>query len=342
MLGLGQLANWGKSSEHPYIRPLKLIFAWLIKLGAAALAIWYILHRLVAEEVHLESLWLQVTNHNLFELTAITAVSLLLVALNWGLEMFKWNLLIAPQLGTRWQTAVKGVLSGTTFGVFTPNRFGEFIGRVLALGPKQRITGTLLSFVNGVAQTVATFTFGVLGMIFLLETAGHQALGDIGTYVLELTLLILWLLVMAVYGRLNRLTLPGRVLKWWPSGAQYMSAVRAVDSSKLHRLYGLSLLRFTTFIAQYWCVFYYLIDSPDFVTISALAMLTMFSATMLSFVPIPEVLLKEAVAISYFSLFHFDLIDVGQAVLLVWILNVALPAVVGAMVLWTYRIFRNT
>ncbi|MDA7836848.1 hypothetical protein N9A49_05520 [Salibacteraceae bacterium] len=111
-----------------------------------------------------------------------------MTTLNWSMEVIKWKILISTQFEVKWKTALKGVLSGVTFGVFSPNRLGEFVGRVLALAPDRRISGSLLSFVNGLAQTLATFSFGVFGLVYFVQYFGYNVFGGFGTLAIQLTI----------------------------------------------------------------------------------------------------------------------------------------------------------
>ena len=55
------------------------------------------------------------------------------MCLNWSIEAIKWRLLIKKMQPITFIEALKGVLSGVAVGTFTPNRIGEFGGRILYL-----------------------------------------------------------------------------------------------------------------------------------------------------------------------------------------------------------------
>lgn len=326
-----------KSSEHRWKRWVYRLLAWGIKLSVSGAAMVYIYLR-----IRRDGVWSDASMpFTMSQLAVFLVPSLALMGLNWGLETVKWHLLIARRYGTHWRTSVKAVLSGTTFGVFTPNRIGEFVGRVLALQPDHRVGGAILSFVNGASQTMSTLTFGIAGLIFLLETLALENLGSVGTRVTELLLVVAWALCLLLYFRMDAIPALVRRTSWLARWSKHMTALREVNTTQLNKLYQLSLIRFVTFIAQYLLVFQLLMGSADWIQVGGAAMLTMFSATLLAFIPIPDLLMREAIALSYFGLFQFDLVIVGEAVFIVWLINVALPAVLGAIILFTYRIFKN-
>ena len=330
-----------KSSEQSLtIRTRKLI-SWTLKIGISLAAVLYIIQRIDAHQSSLSSLLSATTVLSYERLIGLMLACIICMVANWSIEMYKWNLLIGTKLGTYWRTAVKGVLTGTTFGVFTPNRSGEFIGRALALGPDQRVTGVVLSIVNGLAQSMATLTFGIIGFLYLLEAFVINSIGVTAVIVLQLMLIALWILSLLAYFRLDIAIEFIERIPFLRSHTKSIKRASGLPHSLLNRLYLLSVLRFVTFIFQYGIVFSLLIDSPNWIEIAGLSMVTLFSSTILSVIPIPDVFIKEAVALSYFSLVNIDLALVATGVLAVWLINIAIPALIGAFMLFSYRIFKT-
>lgn len=266
--------------------------------------------------------------------------SVLLMISNWWIEVLKWKMLLKKEVEISNRTAIKGVLTGTTVGVFSPNRVGEFLGRVLALAPNQRIKGSLLSFVNGVAQTIATYTFGTIGLLVLIEQFAIDSIGFVASRVLQVLLILGVLLVLFLYTRtplLNGILPKSGLMNTY---RHYLSVFSTISTRTLWRVYHLSMLRFLTFILQYFIVFGFIMDAPDALAILSGSVLTLFSSTLIPFLPIPDLLVRESMAMSYFDLYHFDLGLVGIGVFLVWMINVGLPAIMGSSILFTYRIFK--
>lgn len=320
---------------------LRRVFGFLVKVLISSLAIGFIAYKLNQRQSDL----LLFTDHLLvLSFTEIVfkflIPSMALMMLNWWMEVVKWKRLLDTNVEISWRTSIKAVLSGTTIGVFSPNRMGEFIGRVLALKPEQRIKGSLLSVVNGLSQSLATFTFGVFGLLILVEEFAKVSLGFIGTKILQLTLLIAVFLAFTIYLRMHMLIkLPLR----WKSLAKYQhyfEVFTAVDARLLKQLFNLSMVRFLTFILQYVVVFSLLLPSPNLLQVLVGSVLTLFSSTLVPFLPIPDLLVRESMALSYFQLYDFDPLIVSVAVLVVWLVNVALPALTGTSALFTYRIFK--
>lgn len=320
---------------------LRRVFGFFVKVLISSLAIGFIAYKLNQRQSDL-SLFLDHLLSLSFSEIALKFLipSIALMILNWWMEVVKWKKLLDTNVEISWRISIKAVLSGTTIGVFSPNRMGEFVGRVLALKPEQRIKGSLLSMVNGLSQSLATFTFGVFGLLILVEEFAKVPLGFVGTKILQLTLVIAVVLAFTIYLRMNMLVkLPLR----WKALAKYQhyfEVFTAVDAHLLKQLFNLSMVRFLTFILQYVVVFSLLLSSPNLLQVLVGSVLTLFSSTLLPFLPIPDLLVRESMALSYFQLYDFDPLIVSVAVLVVWLVNVALPALIGTSALFTYRIFK--
>ena len=70
---------------------------------------------------------------------------ILLAFVNWGLEARKWQVLVKPVQDMNFLRAYKSVLSGLTLSLNTPNRMGEYGGRILYIKEGGRLKAISLS-----------------------------------------------------------------------------------------------------------------------------------------------------------------------------------------------------
>ena len=97
----------------------------------------------------------------------LTSAVLILMIANWSIEAIKWKLLVEPLEKINFIHSMKGVLSGVTVSIFTPNRIGEFAGRVFFLNKSDKIQATIMSLIGSVAQLLVTVIGGVLAFYIL-------------------------------------------------------------------------------------------------------------------------------------------------------------------------------
>ena len=103
------------------------------------------------------------------ELIGYVLLLTLLMLLNWGIEAYKWQQLVIKITPIRFFRTFKAVWTGVTLGLFTPNRVGEFGGRILYVPRKFRIKAVIVSLIGSFSQNLATIIIGLIGLIIYLH-----------------------------------------------------------------------------------------------------------------------------------------------------------------------------
>ncbi len=108
-----------------------------------------------------------------FSWTQLLAISLviLLMPLNWLLETQKWLHLMQKVESLNLFKAFKAVLAGLTVSMFTPNRMGEYGGRILLLQKENRVPAVFATLVGSMSQWIVLVAGGLLGLLYLIATA---------------------------------------------------------------------------------------------------------------------------------------------------------------------------
>ena len=97
-------------------------------------------------------------------------IVVLLMPLNWFLEAVKWQRLTEKSVVISLKTSLKSVLAGLSTGYITPNRIGDFAGRVLFLPKIHQLSGVVLSIVNSLTQNIVIAVFGLTGAVVYFTT----------------------------------------------------------------------------------------------------------------------------------------------------------------------------
>jgi hypothetical protein len=98
-----------------------------------------------------------------------------LMPLNWGIEARKWQLALRPVGGISYRNAFKAIFTGATMASFTPNRMGEYLGRILYVKEGKRLAAISLTIVCSIAQLLITLTIGIIGILYIRYTL-HQSI----------------------------------------------------------------------------------------------------------------------------------------------------------------------
>ena len=109
--------------------------------------------------------------HNLGTGTVVITLSVVVVLMfaNWFLEVVKWRYLCRHIERISLWRATQSVFCGLTWAVFTPNRIGEYGGRVMFLQPRKRIFGVVAMGVGALAQLVLTSVAGSLSIAWFVN-----------------------------------------------------------------------------------------------------------------------------------------------------------------------------
>src|SRR6202000_1534574 len=98
---------------------------------------------------------------------------LLLMLVNWLLESFKWRYLTRKLEDISAWPAIEAVFCGLTWAIFTPNRLGEYAGRVLFLPSRKRVYGVFAMAVGSFGQNVITNVVGLSAGLWFLFNFYH-------------------------------------------------------------------------------------------------------------------------------------------------------------------------
>src|SRR5690606_19904953 len=115
-----------------------------------------------------------------------------MVFINWGLEARKWQLLVQPIQHMNFFTAYKSVLTGVALSINTPNRIGEYGGRILYIKEGSRIKAISLSIAGSISQLIITLLLGCGGLAYLLffQMEANESLMGLSYLWIEVMLII--------------------------------------------------------------------------------------------------------------------------------------------------------
>ena len=110
---------------------------------------WRLVIRLMVSAGLLVLVWRELPSTVLFsEVSLLTQnawllLALLLLPINYLLEAVKWRQLLRHAIRPGISSAVGHVLVGQASGFITPNRLGDYAGRVLGFAPEQRLEAAI-------------------------------------------------------------------------------------------------------------------------------------------------------------------------------------------------------
>ena len=313
-----------------------------IKVIIVCLAFWFLYQKVFLNDSYLEvkTQFLSILSEgNYFDI--IIVFSLMLV--NWSIDAIKWQFLVSKMEKVSFWLAIKAVFLGITVSLFTPNRVGEFGGRVFCLQKADRVKAVLVTIFGNVTQLVITIIFGFLSFVYFSSEYTYLIFtkSDYGFYILiVLSAIIITLLIYLLYNisQISSLFSKFKFLKKYNSYTTILSLFSTKDISKV---LFLSILRYGVYSFQ----FYLLIKFVN-IDINLLHSLTMSALTFLSMSIIPTIALTElgvrgSVAIYFFGYISSNTIGILTASFALWIINLVVPAILGVLFVYQLKFFRK-
>lgn len=320
---------------------IKLIFNYVIGPLIGTVLILSIYRQLLRQPdwrsswVHLQQAF---SGESLLLLAAVAGLMLL----NWGIEARKWQLVIRHLEPLSWLSAFQAVLAGTTLAFFTPNRTGEYFGRVLYLPPGERLQAVPLTLVTSLSQIIVTFWLGLLGWLML----GASLVQSIGGRSLWMNTLFYGLLGAAIiltlfYFRFSRVMQWGKRFARWETSRRLIGALEGVEPSMLRRLLLLSFLRYLVFILQYGLLFrvFGVMLHPGQV-FASVSVLFLVMAVIPTIAVLTELGIRWKASIEIVRLFSDQVLGILATSLSIWLINLVVPALMGSVLMLNLRLFR--
>jgi hypothetical protein len=268
---------------------------------------------------------------------------ILLMLLNWGIEARKWQVLIRVLEPISLWRSFKAILSGVAFALNTPNRIGEYGGRILYISEGKRIRAVSLTIAGSFSQLIITLVAGTVGLFFLSD----KLVSFYGSDSLSLWLKFLWgillavtLLCVLIYFRLSWLIKGVEKLPGLAKFVRHIEVLEELNVTILLRVLGMSVVRFLVFVIQYNLLLQLVQVEigwwQGFWAVSVLFLLLAIWPT----IALLELGLRWEYSLVLFRLFSQNAVGIYATATGIWLVNLVLPAVMGSLFLLGLRIFR--
>jgi hypothetical protein len=266
--------------------------------------------------------------------------ALALVPVNWGLEAWKWYRLARHLEPVTFGRSFRAVLVGLTLGFATPNRVGDYAGRIIEL-KSRRVSALGAVFLGRYCQLVVTVLAGLAGLLYFVlrfylngypaAEAGVVASGLLlgGVVLVPLYRSRLLLAALGVWRPLRRFRPALAIMPTYPTRA--LHAVLAISGLR----YGVFCLQFLLLLTAYG------VTAPLGPGLAAVAGTFLFKSLVPSLNALADVGVRELSATHLFGLLAQPALPVLSASLSLWVVNIALPSAAGLLLVPGLRVLRS-
>lgn len=321
-------------------------FAVLLKLILVIVLGVILWHQIFGrEDLTIQKLGVEFLRHLSWQKAPLLVLVLLLMPLNWLFETQKWRALLQKiELITFYQ-ALKVVLVGLSFSLFTPNRVGEYGGRVMMVSKGNRLHAVWATMVGISSQWIVLVVGGWWGLMgaFYLEfipvnntlLSGLILIGGAASFFL-----------LVIYFNLREIVQYSGRFRWTKKWAAKMGAspFDYYTNKELIQALIYSCTRYLIYSFQYLCLLYFFgFDGSLLATFLGILIVYLLQ-TGIPLPPSTGLLARGNIALlifGYLSIMEGAAVAILSATFSLWMINVVLPSIIGTLLIarlgWTAK-----
>jgi len=313
-----------------------LLFLWLS----------YSLYVQIKNQEGLKQAWAHIQETPLTKVLTYLIVVFLLMIINWLIEAIKWKTILKNVQQISLLQSYKAILSGASFSATTPNRVGEYAGRVLFLEEGNRLRSVSLTIVCSISQLLTTILMGCLGLIFLLnqiETVHPFGESQNGIWIKVFLFgsLIALVVVGFFYFKISFFTRIFEKTKWLSKNKYLVAELENANTALLLRLFFLSVIRFVVFCVQYYLLF--LLFSVE-INLWNSFWIVSISFLVLAIIPtiaVAELGVRGTITWELAKVFTTNSLGVTITTASIWFINLIIPAMAGSILIAGVKLFKS-
>jgi len=314
---------------------------WLIKLLVVAGLSWVIYKQIISRD-NIDELWTTFLDSMNWSAVGWLIGAVLLIPINWAFETCKWQVLIREIEKLSFWKMYKAILAGVTFSVFTPNRIGEYAGRVLFVKPENNWKAVVATLVGSFSQLLVLLSAGLIGLIFFIYT-----FLELETYVLQGILFLGLALVALMSFCFYNIDLVVPIAKRLPMAdylrryVKHVNVLRNYNSRELSKVIAFAFLRYTVYSMQYYLMLRFFGIEVALLTGLACIATIFLLQTSIPLPPLMGLFMRGEVALFVWGSFCSNELSILASTFSLWIINMIFPALLGAIFIVNINVLKS-
>jgi hypothetical protein len=317
----------------------KKLFSYILKTAIVAFAFWFIYLKLSTNN-DLKQFLLLMNAIPQNEIIGVLTLVCLLMLVNWGLEALKWKRLVRTIENLSLWKSIESVFCGLTWAVFTPNRLGEYGGRVFFLSPKRRIIGVIAMAVGNIGQLVLTNVFGSIAVclfVYRFNLLNEELFLALCAFATAFCLFFLILYFNIKW--LNGILLS---IRWTRKYSRFYQVLGRYKKVELLKVLLFCLARYAVFTSQYFIMLNWLIPELHPADIIMMVCILFFVQSALPSLDLFDIGIRSVTALFFFKYVTDKNAAVVACTASIWLINIIIPAILGSYFVFKLNFFGNT
>jgi len=254
---------------------------------------------------------------------------------NTSLEGGKWYLLARSAEPITYYRAFSSYLAGVAFSMITPNRIGEYPGRILYLGKANTFKYINVSVLGIMAQLLGVYIVGLLGLTYY-----SIAFPGLLPHVALAVCTVANILLIIIYLRFESWLPALEKISWLRRFAIYGRLITRVTYRWQFTLLAISVLRVSIFTAQYLFLLRWMNVNVPWGQGYCMAALFFWVMAIIPSIAFTGFASRMKVSLILFLHFSSNAPGILAATIGIWVLNLVVPAIIGSFLILRMRLLR--
>jgi hypothetical protein len=296
----------------------------------------YSLYRQIQQQPHLNESFGQLFDSRSSIRWFALALVLLLMFFNWLCEAEKWRRLMQSTASmSRWN-ALQAVLTGVSVSMLTPNRIGEYAGRVLYLSNKHKLRGITVTLVGSLAQVLVSAIMGSFGLLMYIRSQMHYSPWMILYLILSF---LIGLSLLLLYFNLNWISAFCARYSYLRKIKIYVDVIQRFPKHLLMHVLFLSFLRFMIYSLQLVLLFYFVHIDASVLVLFGMVWAIFWTLAVVPTIALAELGVRGQTAVFFMAALTSNTLGVVSAMLLLWFINLIIPALTGCLFVFRMKLY---
>lgn len=260
------------------------------------------------------------------------SIVFLLMWVNWGIEALKWKWLLKGTERISMFRSFQSVLTGVAVSMITPNRVGEYLGRILYLRNIHKLQGITVTLVGSFVQLIVTGTWGIIGLAYYLSEVKVSP----GLRVFLLISILLFSGLVVLLAQLHAFVDWTTRLTFFRKIRAYIYIVKRFDRRQLLRILLLSNLRYFIYTLQFILLLRLFLVEIPLPALVCTVWVIFWAMAIVPTIAIAELGIRGETALFFLLPLSANQLGIISSTVLLWSVNLVIPALIGC--LWVYNI----
>lgn len=298
---------------------------------------WQLFHKNQFSEIW-DEFQTHLKNGHLF----LLILMIVLMPANWLLETAKWRLLLPEHSNLSFRTCLKAVVGGITLSLLTPNRIGEYGGRMLFVPRNIQWSTVIATLAGSFSQNLINIGFGCIGLFSVFLWRDHLGMDSLGWWYLALfiglgAMLYMYFRMGLIYHWIQRFKLP----LFFERGKKYLKLLTTYSRARLSKALAIALLRYLVFSLQFVLILHFFgLEVPFIWTFWGVTIIYLFQ-TGIPLPPFVDIMARSELALILWQNYAPNELSVMSASFSIWMINLVIPAITGLIAIENINVLKS-